>query len=299
MLIFDETTLRKLENLTLIADQVRVGVMKGNRRSRKRGTAIDFADYRDYTQGDDLRRLDWNVYARLERPFIKLFEAEEDLTVHLLVDSSASMDWPQAAEANKHRYALQLTGALGHIALATGDRVTVTLLNSQNQRSWGPFRHQQNSLHLFRFLESATPGGLTDINLSLQNYALRARRPGLLLLLSDLLAPTGYKKGLNALQAQGYEIGIIHILSPEETNPATYADEMRGDLKLIDVESGLDAEITLDAATLAQYQEDLVNWQSDIAQFCHKRGIHFIPVSTHESWEKLILQTLRGQGVVK
>ncbi|MCA9952221.1 MAG: DUF58 domain-containing protein [Anaerolineales bacterium] len=294
MLIFDETTLRKLENLTLIADQVRVGVMKGNRRSSKRGSAIDFADYRDYAQGDDLRRLDWNVYARLERPFIKLFEAEEDLTVHLLVDSSASMDWPPESNDNKLHHALQLTGALGHIALATGDRVTVTLLNSQHERSWGPFRHQQNSLHLFRFLESATPGGLTDINLSLKNYALRARRPGLLLLFSDLLTQNGYKEGLNALQARGYEIGIIHILSPAETNP-----DMHGDLKLIDVESGLDAEITLDASTHAQYRANLANWQNEISQFCHKRSIHFIPVSTDESWEKLILQTFRGQGVVK
>ncbi len=293
MLIFDETTLRKLENLTLIADQVRVGVMKGNRRSRKYGSALDFADYRDYAKGDDLRRLDWNVYARLERPFIKLFEAEEDLTVHLLVDSSASMDWPPESPENKLHYALQLCGALGHVALASGDRVIVTLLNSQNERSWGPFRHQHNSLHLFRFLESATLGGLTDINLSLKNYALRPRQPGLLLLFSDLLTPNGYKDGLNALQARGYEIGIIHILSQAETNP-----EMRGDLKLVDIESGLDAEITLDASTLAQYRADLTNWQSEIAQYCHKRNIHFIPVTTTESWEKLILQTLRRQGVV-
>ncbi len=294
MLIFDEATLRKLENLTLIADQVRVGVMKGNRRSRKRGSAIDFADYRDYAKGDDLRRLDWNVYARLERPFIKLFEAEEDLTVHLLVDSSASMNWPQESSENKIHYALQLCGALGHIALATGDRVTVTLLNSENERSWGPFRHQQNSLHLFRFLETAAPGGLTDINLSLKNYALRPRQPGLLLLFSDLFAPNGYQEGLNALQARGYEIGIIHTLSPAEMNPA-----IRGDLKLVDVESGLEAEITLDASTLARYRADLVNWQNEIAQFCHKRNIHFIPVSTSESWEKLILKTFRLQGVVK
>src|SRR6187401_657312 len=92
--LFDETTLRKLEQLTLMAHKIRAGVMKGERRSVKRGTSIEFADYRDYTRGDDLRQLDWNVYARLEKPFIKLLEEEEDLAVHILLDASESMAWP-------------------------------------------------------------------------------------------------------------------------------------------------------------------------------------------------------------
>ena len=97
--LFDEKTLRKLEQLSLIANQVRAGAIKGERRSTKRGTSIEFADYRDYTRGDDLRRVDWNIFARLERPFIKLLEEEEDLAVHLLLDSSGSMDWPRDPEA--------------------------------------------------------------------------------------------------------------------------------------------------------------------------------------------------------
>src|SRR5512134_2945356 len=95
--LFDEAALRKLEQLVLVAASVRVGLLKGERRSRKRGTSIEFADYRDYTRGDDLRRLDWNVYARLAKPFIKLLEEEEDLAVHVLLDSSGSMQWPPEA----------------------------------------------------------------------------------------------------------------------------------------------------------------------------------------------------------
>jgi uncharacterized protein (DUF58 family) len=295
MPLFDESTLRKLEQLTLIADQVRVGVMKGDRRSKKRGSSIEFADYRNYSKGDDLRRLDWNVYARLERPFIKLLEEEEDLAVHLLVDTSASMNWPAvASDENKFRYALKLAGALGHVALVTGDLLTVTLLNSRGDRTWGPYRGQGNSLRLFQFLESYEAGGLTDVNLSLRNYGLYGRRPGLLFLLSDLLSPNGYKEGLNTLQARGYEIGLIHLLSPDEVEPPE-----SGDLKLVDVETGQDAEITLDAPTLELYQERLRAWQSEIAAHCAHRQLHYIPVVTDLPWEKLVVQTMREQGMVK
>ena len=304
MKLFDESTLRKLEQLTLIAERVRVGVMKGDRRSRKRGTSIEFADYRNYTKGDDLRRLDWNVYARLERPFIKLLEEEEDLAVHLLVDASASMDWPDGnnqqstinsqQSTNKLVYGLQLAGALGHISLTSGDLLTVSLLHSGGDRHWGPHRNQQNSLRLLQFLETGNAGGITDLTLSMKNYALYGRRPGLLFLISDLLSPNGYQDGLNALQSRGYEVGLIHLLSPDEIEPP-----VSGDLKLVDVETGQDAEITLDPTTLNQYRERLRQWQTEIANYCAGRGVHYIPVTTDLPWEKLVMQTLRIKGVMK
>src|SRR5512145_3159558 len=102
--IFDEKTLRKLDRLTLVANKVRAGAIKGERRSSKRGTSIEFADYRNYVRGDDLRRVDWNIYARLQKPFIKLLEDEEDLAVYLLLDSSTSMDWPRSGDHNLHKF---------------------------------------------------------------------------------------------------------------------------------------------------------------------------------------------------
>lgn len=296
MEIFDEATLRKLEQLSLVANQVRAGVMKGDRRSRKRGSSIEFADYRDYSKGDDLRRLDWNVFARLERPFIKLLEEEEDLAVHLLVDTSASMDWPggDAPEENKLRYAVRLAGSLGHIALSASDQVYVALLNSEGDRRWGPHRGHQNSLHLFQFLESARAAGPTDLNLSLRNYPLRARRPGLLLLISDLFSPSGHAQGLNALQARGFEVALIHLLSPDEEDPP-----VGGDLKLVDIETGQDAEITLDVSTVGSYVRRLNEWRAELAGHCASRGIHYIPVSTGIPWERLVMQTMRARGLVK
>jgi uncharacterized protein (DUF58 family) len=293
MTLFDQSTLAKLEQLTLVAERVRVGVMKGDRRSSKRGTSIEFADYRNYTKGDDLRRLDWNVYARLERPFIKLLEEEEDLAVHLLIDGSSSMDW---GDENVHKfdYARRLAGALGQIALTTGDMLTVTVLNSDGDLRWGPHRGRQNGMRLFEFLETAVCNGITDLNLSMRHYAMRNRRPGMAFILSDLLSPNGYQDGLNALQSRGYEVGLIHILSPDEIDPP-----LDGDLKLVDIETGQDAEITLDPNTLRLYRQRLQAWQTEIAAHCASRRAHYIPITTDESWERLIMQTLRAKGVVK
>ncbi len=293
--LFDEKTLRQLEQLTLVAERVRVGRMKGDRRSRKRGSSIEFADYRNYTRGDDLRRLDWNVLARLERPFIKLLEEEEDLAVHLLVDASRSMDWPVGDDdLNKLRYARRLAGGLGHVSLTSGDQLVVTVLYSNGDRRWGPFRGSQNSLHLLSFLGEIGGFGQTDLNVSLRHYALRGGRPGLILVLSDLLSPGGYEAGVHALQARGYEVGLIHLLSPDEIDPPP-----AGDLKLVDVETGGDAEITLDLVMVEQYRRRLAEWQAEIGAYCASRDIHYVPVATTVPWDRLILHTLRARGVVR
>lgn len=294
MKIFDESTLRKLEQLTLVADRVRVGVMKGERRSRKRGTSIEFADYRNYAQGDDLRRLDWNVFARLERPFIKLLEEEEDLGVHLLVDSSLSMDWPdEDPERNKLNYAVRLAGGLAHIGLAAGDQVSVSLLKTTGHERWGPYRGRHNTLRLLQFLETGRASGVTDLNQAIRNYALRGGRPGLIFIISDLFSPGGYQDGVNTLQSRGYEVGLLHILSPDEADPP-----IGGDVKLVDIETGADAEITLDTSTVNLYRERFEGWRNEIADYCQGRGIHYVPITTDYPWDRLVMQTLRVKGIV-
>jgi uncharacterized protein (DUF58 family) len=296
MNVFDEVTLRKLERLTLVAEHVRIGRIKGDRRSRKRGSSIEFADFRDYTKGDDLRRLDWNVYARLDRPFLKLLEEEEDLAIHLLVDSSASMNWPdgEASDQNKLTYALRLAASLGYIGLLTNDLVQVAILNSEANRNWGPYRGRPNSMRLFQFLETVTGSGTTNLNFSLRDYALRGRRAGLLFLISDLLSPSGYKEGLNALLARGYEVGLLHLLSPDEVSP-----QFAGDLRLVDIETGQDTEISLDLPTANLYRQRLEAWQEEIATHCHGLRIHYVPVVTNISWEKLVMQELPLKGILK
>jgi uncharacterized protein (DUF58 family) len=293
-MIFDESTLQKLNRLTLLASQVRAGVMKGERRSTRRGASIEFADYRDYTPGDDLRRLDWNIYARLERPFIKLLEEEEDLAVHLLVDGSKSMDWG-AGEAHKFTYAARLAGALGAIALNAGDRLTAAVLSAGRQAAqFGPFRGQQGLMRYLTFLEELAPAGVTDLNASLRNYAFEARRPGLAILISDLLAPGGCETGLAQLQSRGYEVVLIHLLSPEEADPP-----LAGDLRLVDVETGQAQEVSLDGGLRDLYRRRLRLWQDGIQAFCRKRGIRYLSFTTSVPWDKVVLFEMRKAAIVK
>lgn len=296
--LFDEKTLRKLEQLTLVTHRVRAGMMRGERRSTKHGASVEFADYRDYTRGDDLRRLDWNVYARLERPFIKLLEEEEDLTVHLLVDASQSMDWPPSSageERHKFRYALRLAGALGYIGLSTGDRVAVTLLSGNGLVGrWGPFRSHGQTLGLLGWLGAQQPGGITDLNAALRNYALRGGRPGLALLISDMFSPSGYHDGLTALLGRGHEVGLIHLLSPDEVEP-----DLAGDLRLIDSETGAGQDVSVDAAMRNLYARRLRQWRDNIAARCLARGVHYVAVETGTPWENVILFALRRAGVVR
>ncbi len=296
--LFDEKTLRKLEQLMLVANQVRAGVIKGERRSTRRGTSIEFADYRDYTKGDDLRRVDWNIFARLERPFIKLLEEEEDLAVHLLVDASASMDWPRGSDAPRHvhkfTFARRLLAGLAYISLTSGDRLAVSTLTDRGAQQWGPARGRARVLDLLRTLEEFQSGGVTDLNEALSAYALRGGRPGLCIIISDMFSPGGYRDGLTALQARGYEVALIHILSPDEVNPP-----LTGDLRLVDVETAVGQDVTVDAAMRDLYQRRLLGWRDDIGRYCRGRGVHYVAVETTIPWEEVILYQLRGLGVVR
>jgi uncharacterized protein (DUF58 family) len=292
--LFDQQSLQKLEQLALVATQVRVGMMKGDRRSRKRGSSVEFADYRDYVQGDDLRRLDWNIMARLEKPFIKLLEDEEDLSVHILLDASASMDWPQSdSEHHKLTYALRVAAALGYIGLLSGDQVNVTLLKASEERRGGPHRGRHFGIELIRFVEQIDAEGITDLNHMLTSYGQRAGRPGLLILLSDLLSPAGFFDGISSVLSRGFEIGIIHVLSPDEVEPP-----FGGDVKLVDVETRAEAEISLDGTTLRNYRNRFRQWQNEIVQQCRKWNVHFIPAITDLPWDKLILYNLRMEGLL-
>lgn len=293
-MLFDEATLRKLNTLTLVATQVRAGMLQGDRRSTKRGTSIEFADYRDYVPGDDLRRLDWNVYARLEKPFIKLFEEEEDLAVHILVDGSRSMDWGEE-DTNKYDFARKLAGALGSIALSTGDRLTVSqLTDSGTGASYGPARGNFHTLRLFNFLETCKSGGETYLNRALRQYALTHRRAGLTFLLTDLLDPHGYESGFSDLLSRGHELVVLHLLAPEEADPA-----LAGDLKLIDVEYGAEQEVSLDSGLRRLYVERVQAWQGEIRAWCRQRNIHYLNVTTNTPWDKVVLQQFRAQNLVK
>ena len=318
--------LPRLERLSLVARHVRAGQATGERRSTKRGTSVEFADYRDYTRGDDLRRVDWNIYARLERPFVKLFEEEEDLAVHLLLDGSGSMDWggeecgsvgvwerggmgeggtrghgDGGRDENKWVYARRLAGALGYVALVSGDRLTIANLQSpvSNTQSpisnlqFGPVRGRGHTLRLFEWLESLRAGGTTDLNAGLRAYAISGGRPGLVVLISDLFSPAGYVEGLTRLAARGHEVAVIHVLAPDEVEPV-----LAGDLRLLDVETGDPQEVTIDGGMRNLYRRRLAAWRDEIRAACRARDVHYVPVETDIPFDRVVLYDLRRAGIL-
>ena len=301
MTFLTTSLLAQLDRLSLVARRVRVGQTAGERRSTKRGTSVEFADYRDYVQGDDLRRVDWNIYARLERPFVKLFEEEEDLAVHVLLDGSESMDWGsdgagEGGEAeNKWLYTRRLAAALGYLALVSGDRLAAANLRSlvSNLR-FGPVRGRGQALRLFDWLEGQGVQGTTDLNTVLRSYAVSGGRAGLVILISDLFSPAGYSEGLTALATRGHEVAILHVLSPDEVEPP-----LGGDLRLLDVETGEPQEVTIDGGMRALYRRRLEEWREEIRATCRARDAHYVPVVTDTPFDRVVLYDLRRVGLVK
>jgi uncharacterized protein (DUF58 family) len=296
-IVFDETTRRKLEQIMLVATQVRAGAMKGDRRSSKRGTSIEFADYRNYSPGDDLRRLDWNIYARLERPLTKLYEDEEDLAVHLLIDASASMagnaieDMPP--DWHKFTFARRLLAGLAYVSMAADDRLTIAALGGRGGQ-FGPARGRGGGARLLQYINQLQTVGATDLNGALRDYALRLTRPGLVIVISDLFAPNGFIDGLVALQARGCEVTVLHTLAPDEVEPA-----LMGDLRLTDAETGAPQEVSIDGGLRDLYMRRVAEWRDGIQAECRKRGIHYQFADSSTPWERVILADLRRLGVAR
>ncbi len=299
--LLPEAVRRRLEPLMLVAKKVRAGAMKGDRRSIKRGTSIEFADYRNYVPGDDLRQLDWNIYARLERPYIKLLEDEEDLAVHIILDASASMNFPPKDELaqgeldqQKLMFAKRIFAGLGYVSLTSGDRLMLTAINDRGMSIFGPVRGRGQGIAMFHYIQNVAADGIADLNIMLKDYALRASRPGLTVVVSDMFSPTGYIEGLNALLSRGHEVALVHVLSPQEVTPP-----LAGDLRLIDVETGQAQEVTVDAAMRQVYHQRLTAWRDEIRDECLRRGAHYFALQTDEPWERLILSDMRRVGLVK
>lgn len=304
--LLDEEFLARLERLTLVSRSTVLGRMRGERRSKKRGHSTEFADYRDYVPGDDLRYLDWNIFGRLERLFIKLFHEEEDLTVSILVDASASMAMEPAPRPGgtgecptKLRYACQVAAALGYIALSAEDRVAVYPFDSDLRAPFRPVRGKRNARRLFHFLDELSQGPSsedppeTDLAQSVTSFARAHSRRGMVILISDLLDPQGFDEALRSVAGSRQESFLIHLLAPEEIEPT-----LVGDLRLVDCENGATAEISISRNLLQAYRKTVEGFREAIKEGCNRRGISPLFASTSTPFEHLILGYLRSRGVV-
>jgi uncharacterized protein (DUF58 family) len=288
--VFDEGFLRQLERLGVLMRQPVRGGLKGGRRSVKRGQSVEFADYRDYSLGDDLRQLDWNVYARLEKLFVKLFIEEEDVTITFLLDASPSMAF---GRPQKLLFAKRAAAALGYIALASEDRVVVTALAGRTARRQGGLRGSGRVLRLLANLSSIQPGeGPTDLLAAARHAAAMLRGRGVVVLISDLLDPSA-DRVIRELAATGSELIVLHTLSPDELDPA-----LEGDLKLVDSETGEGIDVTVDLATLDDYRARLAAWQDSFSDLAAKRRAAYVPLSTDVPLADLVFAELRRRRVV-
>jgi uncharacterized protein (DUF58 family) len=289
--LLDPEFLRKLEQLELVSRKIFVGRMKGERKSKRRGSSVEFADHRNYSVGDDLRHIDWNVYGRLNKLFLKLFLEEEDLHVYTLLDTSLSMDF---GEPTKLQYGKQVAAALAFIGLINHDRVMLDTFSSGLDSGMPSVRGRSQMYRVIDYLERLEPSGASNLTAAAKSFAIKHAGKGIVMVISDFLDKRGYEDALRYLLARNMDIYVVHVLSKEEVEP-----ELVGDLRLVDSEDDDIAEITVSAPLLKRYKDTLNAFVGGLKDWCTKRGITYIFTTNHTPFDKLILNYLRERGLVK
>jgi uncharacterized protein (DUF58 family) len=289
--LLDADVLARLEQLELVSRKIFLGRMKGERRSKRKGQSVEFADYRNYVIGDDLRFLDWNLYARLDRLFIRLFMEEEDLHVYILIDNSLSMDF---GTPSKLQYAKQVAAALGFIGLVNSDRVVIEAFNERLTQGLPAVRGRHSLWRVMDFLQGIDAAGPSNLRQALRAFSIKCSGKGIVILLSDFMDKGGYEEPLRYLLARQLDIYAIQILAQEEVDP-----EIVGDLRLVDVEDEDVAEITVNAPLLKRYKQNLAAYRGALYEFCTRRGIAYLFTSNQVPFDRLVLTYLRQRGLVK
>lgn len=289
--LFDAEFLRKLERLHLIAKRLTFANAKGEHATSRRGFSLEFSDYRRYQHGDDLRYVDWNVYRRLDKLLLKIFTAEEELNVYLLVDTSESM--AQGAPA-KLTYAKQVAAALGYIGLKNLDRVGGASFSSALHKPLTLGRGRKQILTMFNFLTRLSCGGETQLRAAIHSFTNLFPQPGFVVIVSDLFDPAGWRAALEELTNKKYQVLTIHIVDAQELAP-----DARGDVALRDVENGRERKFFLDETLMRRYREELERYFGEIAAVCAARHIDYLRTTTDVPFDEFVLQTLRRVSSVK
>ena len=289
--LLDPEFLHKLEQLELVSRKIFVGRMKGERKSKRRGSSVEFADHRNYSVGDDLRHIDWNVYGRLDKLFLKLFLEEEDLHVYTLLDSSLSMDF---GEPTKLHFGKQVAAALSFVGLVNHDRVVLDSFSGELRGGMPSVRGRSQMYRVIQYLEQLKPTGESNLTAAAKSFALRHSGKGVVVVISDFLDKRGYEEAFRYLLARNMDIYVIQVLSREEVEP-----ELVGDLRLVDCEDDDAAEISVSAPLLRRYKATLNAFVGGLKEWCTRRGITYIFTTNQTPFDKLILTYLRERGLVK
>lgn len=289
MSLFDSEFLKRLEYLSLVSKRVFRGQLLAQRRTKQLGGGIEFADHREYSWGDDLRYLDWNVYARYGELLLKRFQEEEDLHVYILLDASPSM---LAGSPSKFDYARRLAAALAYIALAEMDRVGIYAYSSEIVDSVPMTRGKDRILSVLRFLDGLkTTGTKTDLARVARSLVNRAQRTGLVVIISDLFDQDGFKRGVDLLRHRRFEPHIIQIHAPEEANP-----RLLGDIELEEVETGALRKLTVTERKLKQYTQLFQQFLEEIDLYCRNYSLSCTRTTIDVPFDELVLRMMREAG---
>jgi uncharacterized protein (DUF58 family) len=290
MSLFDSDFLKKLEYLSLVSRRVFRGRLLAQRRTKQLGGGIEFADHREYTPGDDLRYLDWNVYARYGDLLLKRFQEEEDLHVYILLDTSRSMD---TGSPNKFDYARRVAAALAYIALADLDRVSIMAYSDKPLDVLPLTRGKDRVLSILKFLEGLKPAGAaTDLAAVARSLVNRAQRTGLVVIISDLFDQEGFRSGIDLLRHRRFEPHVIQLHTVEEANPT-----FLGDIELDEMETGQRRKITVTERKLKQYHQLFVEFLSSIETYCKTYSLSCTRSTTDLPFDELIMRMMRASGI--
>lgn len=293
--LFDDDFLKKLEYLYVVSKKVFAGRTRAERRTKKTGSGIEFADHRDYTAGDDFRYIDWNIYGRMDKLLLRLFEEEEDLSIYLLVDCSKSMEIGESPQGlNKLHYAMKLAAALCYVGLSNLDRVSIVPFSNNLHERLPAARGKGRIFKVFEFLRSVEIGGVTDLRSSLRSFIHQTKRRGMAVLISDFYDPAGYEEGINVLRYNKFEPFVIQVYDQKEANPP-----LHGDLTLVDCETGDLKEVTISASLLDAYKKEHERYCQELEAYCTKRAVPFFRTTTAVPFEDLVLRIFRAGGFLK
>jgi uncharacterized protein (DUF58 family) len=289
--LFDEAFLKKLEYLHVVSRKVFTGGQRAERRMRKVGSGIEFADHRRYTWGDDFRYIDWNVYGRVDKLLLRLFEEEEDLHIYLLLDCSRSMT---IGAPPKLHYAMQVCAALAYVGLANLDRVAIIPFASELQGRLPPARGKNRIFKIFEFLRGAEVGGDTDLAACMSKFVHQNKRRGLVVVISDFYDPRGFEDGLNTLRYNKFEPFVLQVYDQKEAHPA-----LHGDLALVDCETGEVKEVTVSRSLLEAYEREHEKYCGELRDFCTARAVPYFRTHTAIPFDELILTIFRTGGFLR
>lgn len=293
--LIDSQLMAKLDQLDVVSRKIFTGKLQGERRSKRRGQSVEFADYRNYVPGDDLRYIDWNVYGRLDQLFLKLFLEEEDLSLWIVIDCSESMNY---GDPDKLIFAQMLAMALGYIGLVNYNRVTLTSFSGDGLDRLSNLRGRRKTQQMGQWILDREPTGGSDFDGAMKNVALSREGRGVMVILSDFMLKSGYEKGLRYLMGGGFDTFAMQIFSPQEVDPVA-TNALSGDLKLRDSEDGNIAEVTISGALLNRYKENMNAYCGTLRDYCVRRSMMHMVLRSDMSMETLVLDYLRKRGLLK